>query len=117
RRARHTYEEGMGKSNTLARCAKVASVQSSPGQVAAEILSLCNAMIITSLLDTDLYKFTMMQVVLHHSPGAHAEYRYKCRTPGVNLVKYLDEIRDESSALCKLQFTREELQYLRGLRF
>ncbi|TEA78538.1 nicotinate phosphoribosyltransferase [Allopusillimonas ginsengisoli] len=74
-------------------------------------------MIITSLLDTDLYKFTMMQVVLHHFPGAHAEYRYKCRTPGVNLVKYLDEIRDEISALCKLQFTREELQYLRGLRF
>ncbi len=74
-------------------------------------------MIITSLLDTDLYKFTMMQVVLHHFPGAHAEYRYKCRTPGVNLVKYLDEIRDEISALCKLQFTGEELQYLRGLRF
>src|SRR5690606_14197616 len=76
-----------------------------------------NAMIITSLLDTVLNKFTMMQVVLHHFPGAHAEYRYKCRTPGVNLVKYLDEIRDEISALCKLQFTREELQYLRGLRF
>jgi len=27
-------------------------------------------MIITSLLDTDLYKFTMMQVVLHHFPEA-----------------------------------------------
>ncbi|NLC35025.1 MAG: nicotinate phosphoribosyltransferase, partial [Alcaligenaceae bacterium] len=52
-------------------------------------------MIITSLLDTDLYKFTMMQVVLHHFPAARVEYRYKCRTPGVNLRPYLDEIREE----------------------
>ena len=35
-------------------------------------------MIIQSLLDTDLYKFTMMQVVLHHFPGAQVEYRFKC---------------------------------------
>ena len=40
-------------------------------------------MVIQSLLDTDLYKFTMMQVVLHHFPAAQVEYRYKCRTPGV----------------------------------
>lgn len=74
-------------------------------------------MIITSLLDTDLYKFTMMQVVLHHFPAAHVEYRYKCRTPNVNLLPYLDEIRGEIHALCKLQFTEAELKYLRGLRF
>jgi len=53
------------------------------------------AMMISSLLDTDLYKFTMMQVVLHHFPAAQVEYRYKCRTPGVNLSPYLDEIRAE----------------------
>ncbi len=41
-----------------------------------------SAMIITSLLDTDLYKFTMMQVVLHHFPGASVEYRFNCRNPG-----------------------------------
>lgn len=74
-------------------------------------------MIITSLLDTDLYKFTMMQVVLHHFPAAQVEYRYKCRTPNVNLLPYLDEIRGEIHALCKLQFTEAELKYLRGLRF
>jgi nicotinate phosphoribosyltransferase len=74
-------------------------------------------MIITSLLDTDLYKFTMMQVVLHHFPAANVEYRYKCRTPGVDLARYLDEIRDEISSLCKLRFSEEELHYLRGLRF
>ncbi len=40
------------------------------------------AMIIQSLLDTDLYKFTMMQVVLHHFPGAQVEYRFTCRSNG-----------------------------------
>jgi len=74
-------------------------------------------MIITSLLDTDLYKFSMMQVVLHHFPAAQAEYRYKCRTPHINLSAYLDEIRAEIHALCKLRFTERELAYLGGLRF
>ncbi len=74
-------------------------------------------MIITSLLDTDLYKFTMMQVVLHQFPAAQVEYRYKCRTPNINLAPYLDEIRAEIHSLCQLKFTEEELDYLRSLRF
>ncbi len=74
-------------------------------------------MIITSLLDTDLYKFTMMQVVLHHFPGAQVEYRFKCRNAGVDLTPYVDEIREQIEALCTLRFTEEELAYLRGLRF
>ena len=54
-------------------------------------------MIIDSLLDTDLYKFTMMQVVLHHFPEAQVEYRFKCRTPGVDLTPYISEIEREST--------------------
>ena len=74
-------------------------------------------MIIESLLDTDLYKFTMMQVVLHHFPGAQVEYRFKCRNEGVALAPYVDEIRDEIAHLCTLRFREHELEYLRGLRF
>ena len=74
-------------------------------------------MVIKSLLDTDLYKFTMMQVVLHHFPAAQVEYRYKCRTQGVNLRPYLDEIRQEIHALCQLRFEPAELDYLKTLRF
>ena len=74
-------------------------------------------MIITSLLDTDLYKFTMMQVVLHQFPAAEAEFRYKCRTPGIDLWPYLEEIREEIRLLCTLRFSDEELAYLRTLRF
>ena len=74
-------------------------------------------MIISSLLDTDLYKFTMMQVVLHHFPGAQVPYRFKCRTPGVDFRPLIDEIRDEINALCSLRFRERELEYLRSLRF
>ncbi len=74
-------------------------------------------MIITSLLDTDLYKFTMMQVVLHQFPGAQVEYRFKCRTPGVDLVPCIAEIREEIKHLCSLRFREDELRWLRSLRF
>ena len=75
------------------------------------------SMIIDSLLDTDLYKFTMMQVVLHQFPGAQVEYRFKCRNPGIDLSPFVDEIRAEVRHLCTLRFTEAELEYLRGLRF
>jgi nicotinate phosphoribosyltransferase len=74
-------------------------------------------MIIQSLLDTDLYKFTMMQVVLHHFPGAQVEYRFKCRTEGVDLRPDLEGIRRELGELCALRFRDDELAYLRSLRF
>ncbi|MFW2748245.1 hypothetical protein ACN6QM_06410, partial [Acinetobacter baumannii] len=35
--------------------------------------------IIHSLLDTDLYKFTMLQVVLHKFPQTHSVYHFRCR--------------------------------------
>jgi nicotinate phosphoribosyltransferase len=74
-------------------------------------------MIIQSLLDTDLYKFTMMQVVLHQFPGAQVEYRFKCRTPGVDLVSCIPEIEEEIAHLCSLRFRADELLWLRSLRF
>jgi nicotinate phosphoribosyltransferase len=74
-------------------------------------------MIITSLLDTDLYKFTMMQAVLHQFPGAQVEYRFKCRTPGVDLASHASDIREEIRSLCSLHFQDSELSYLRSMRF
>ncbi|MEO7399590.1 MAG: nicotinate phosphoribosyltransferase [Polaromonas sp.] len=78
-------------------------------------------MIINSLLDTDLYKFTMMQVVLHQFPAAEVEYSFKCRnagTPGIaDLAPYVNEIREEVRGLCSLHFQDAELAYLKALRF
>lgn len=83
-------------------------------------------MIITSLLDTDLYKFTMMQVVLHQFPGAQVEYKFKCRNahatpaaggPGFDLAPFASEVREEIRSLCSLYFQDAELNYLRSMRF
>ena len=74
-------------------------------------------MIIESLLDTDLYKFTMMQAVLHQHPGAQVAYRFRCRTPGIDLAAHIGRIEAEIDHLCSLRFSEEELRFLRGLRY
>lgn len=74
-------------------------------------------MIIESLLDTDLYKFTMMQCVLHQFPGASVEYRFRCRNEGIDLRPFKADIEKEIDHLCTLQFKEDELEYLRSLRF
>ena len=76
--------------------------------------------IIHSLLDTDLYKFTMLQVVLHQFPQAHGVYEFRCRNleeAVYPLVEIRNELEEELDALCTLRFTPDELNYLRSLRF
>lgn len=81
---------------------------------------MANSPIITSLLDTDLYKFTMLQVVLHQFPQAHGVYEFRCRNndqTAYPLVEIKSALENELDALCQLQFTQEELDYLRAMRF
>lgn len=74
--------------------------------------------VITSLLDTDLYKFTMWQTMLHRHPQTQAEYRFVCRNrPAFALTDLLDEVNAELDALCALTFSEDELRYLGGLRY
>ncbi|HFC6389000.1 TPA: nicotinate phosphoribosyltransferase [Neisseria bacilliformis] len=81
---------------------------------------MSHAPVIRSLLDTDLYKFTMLQVVLHQFPQAHGVYEFRCRN-NEDTVYPLAEIRAELEAeldaLCTLKLTQDELDYLLGLRF
>ncbi|HJP99461.1 MAG TPA: nicotinate phosphoribosyltransferase [Rhodanobacteraceae bacterium] len=74
-------------------------------------------MLIESLLDTDLYKFTMMQAVLHRFPSAEVEYRFRCRTHGATLGVSVERVREEVASLCRLRFRPHEIEYLRGLRY
>ncbi|WOI44022.1 nicotinate phosphoribosyltransferase [Acidovorax sp. BLS4] len=74
--------------------------------------------VITSLLDTDLYKFTMWQALLHGHPQTQAEYRFVCRNrPAYPLAELLGEVNAALDALCTLRFSPGELDYLAGLRF
>ena len=74
--------------------------------------------VVRSLLETDLYKFTMWQALLHHHPDAQAEYAFNCRNrPALPLADLKDEVERELDHLCTLHFTDDELDYLRGLRF
>jgi nicotinate phosphoribosyltransferase len=75
-----------------------------------------NNPVINSLMESDLYKMTMQQVVLHHFPGAMVRYDFKCRNDA-NLAQYVDEINEEIDHLCKLRFKKAELNYLRSLPF
>ncbi|MDM1273372.1 nicotinate phosphoribosyltransferase [Acinetobacter indicus] len=78
------------------------------------------APIIQSLLDTDLYKFTMLQVVLHKFPQTHSLYHFRCRNledTVYPLTDILDDLNHQLDLLCQLKFKEDELQYLRSLRF
>ncbi len=76
--------------------------------------------IIQSLLDTDLYKFTMLQVVLHQFPQAHGQYEFRCRNDADTQYPLSDikaELEQQLDSLCALTFAQHELDFLRSLRF
>lgn len=74
--------------------------------------------IVVSLLDTDLYKFNMNQVIFHKHTDLCGEYYFKCRTKNVVFTeKMVEEINAQIDHLCTLQFTENELNYLRSIRF
>ena len=74
--------------------------------------------IITSLLDTDLYKFNMDQVIFHKHTDLSGEYYFRCRNAGIVFTpEMFEEINAQIDHLCSLTFTKEELDYLRSIRF
>ena len=76
------------------------------------------APIIESLLDTDLYKFCMNQVMFHKHTNLSGQYYFKCRNEGVVFTpEMVEEIIAQVDHLCTLRFTKAELDYLRSIRF
>ncbi|MBR4435816.1 MAG: nicotinate phosphoribosyltransferase [Clostridia bacterium] len=74
--------------------------------------------IVVSLLDTDLYKFNMDQVIFHKHTDLCGEYHFKCRNEDIRFTKeMLEEINAQIDHLCSLSFTKRELDYLRSIRF
>ena len=72
--------------------------------------------IIQNLLDTDLYKLSMMQAVLHNYPNVDVEWEFRCRN-GEDLRAYLPEIRRHIEQLCELSLGDEELAFLESINF
>lgn len=69
--------------------------------------------IITSLLETDMYKFSMGQVIYHQFSEYKTTWSFKCRNKGVVFTKEMvQEIKEQIKNYCNLRFTEDELQYL-----
>lgn len=75
-----------------------------------------NPAIIQSLLDTDFYKLTMMQAVLHHYPNAEVEWAFRCRSEE-DLSPYLGAVREQIEALAELAMSTEELAFLERIPY
>ncbi|MBR2586864.1 nicotinate phosphoribosyltransferase [Candidatus Saccharibacteria bacterium] len=74
--------------------------------------------IIVSLLDSDLYKWNMNQVMFHKHTDLVGKYIFKCRTPDVYFTQEMyKEICEQVDHLCTLTYRPEELDYLRSIRF
>lgn len=71
---------------------------------------------VQNLLDTDFYKLSMMQAVLHNYPNAEVEWEFRCRNHE-DLRPYLAAIRERIEALAGLSFSREELAFLERIPF
>ncbi|MBQ6022736.1 MAG: nicotinate phosphoribosyltransferase [Clostridia bacterium] len=74
--------------------------------------------IVVSLLDTDLYKFNMDQVIFHKHTDLCGQYYFKCRNKDIVFTPEMaQEIEAQIDHLCSLRFRQEELDYLRSIRF
>lgn len=75
-------------------------------------------MIINSMIDQDLYKLSMQQVVFHKFPDVNVEFEFKLRNyPPGTLTPYINRIQKEIDHLCTLRFKCNELKYLRQSPF
>jgi len=72
---------------------------------------------IDSILDDDLYKFTMQQAVLELYPEAEAAYRFINRGPQRFTREFAEELQQQIEKLRDLGLTTGEDAYLEKIRF
>jgi len=74
--------------------------------------------IIVSLLETDLYKFSMGQAIYHQYPAYETTWSFKCRNKDVHFTpEMVEEIKAQIKAYCTLRFTEDELDYLSSIKW
>lgn len=74
--------------------------------------------IITSLLETDMYKFSMGQAIYHQFSDYKTTWTFKCRNKDVHFTEEMvEEIREQIKYFCTLRFTEDELNYLENIKW
>lgn len=74
--------------------------------------------IINSLLDTDMYKFSMGQAIYHQFADYETTWSFKCRNTDVKFTQEMvDEITRQIKLYCELSFTEDELEYLASIKW
>lgn len=73
--------------------------------------------LIISMLDDDLYKFTMMQAVFHqYGSGPKVEYIFTCRGPE-KLGYLVDQLKEQIQFLTELRLSEKEASYMLSLDY
>ena len=74
--------------------------------------------IISSLLETDMYKFSMGQAIYHQFSDYKTTWTFKCRNKDVFFTpEMVEEIKAQIKLYCELRFTEDELRYLDSIRW
>ncbi|MBQ3913690.1 MAG: nicotinate phosphoribosyltransferase [Lachnospiraceae bacterium] len=74
--------------------------------------------IITSLLETDAYKFSMGQAIYHQFSDYKTTWSFKCRNENVHFTpEMIEEIKRQIRLYCDLRFKEDELEYLNNIRW
>ena len=74
--------------------------------------------IINSLLENDLYKFSMGQVIYHQFSDYKTTWDFKCRNKDVYFTsEMVEEIKEQIKLYCNLRFTENELEYLHSIKW
>lgn len=74
--------------------------------------------IITSLLDQDLYKFSMGQAIYHQFSDYKTTWSFKCRNQDVHFNnEMLLEVKEQIKHYCSLHFNEDELAYLDSIKW
>lgn len=72
--------------------------------------------IINSLLENDLYKFSMGMAIFHQFPEYKTTWTFKCRNTDVKFTpEMVTEIAQQIEHFCSLRFSEEELAYLHSI--
>lgn len=72
--------------------------------------------IVNSLLENDLYKYSMGQAIFHQFQKDMTTWSFKCRNVGVHFTpEMVREIKEQVDHYCSLRYKEDELKYLSSI--